>query len=145
VRQPEQRAGEHERDPGPGPALHDPEEDAAEQQLLGGDGGGREAEEPHRTRDRAQAVDLVAAEEGVVEDDRPEQRRAEQHAPGGGEDGSPRGQLGDRAVLGPPHHPPVDDQRGHGGQDAGGQRQPRVALHRGDALLADEGDRHDGQ
>ena len=90
-------------------------------------------------------MDLVVPEEGEVEDDGPEQRGAEQHAPDTGPHGPPGAQLDDRAALGAPHDPPVDDQRDHRRQDAGGQREPRVALHRGDALLADQGDRHDGQ
>jgi hypothetical protein len=145
VRQAEHHAGQQQRDPRAGAFLDDPEQDAAEQQLLGHGGGGHEADQRHHARHRTQTGDRVAADPRDVGDDGPAHRDTDQQPSTGRADRAAPGQLHERAALGAPHHPRVDDHGEHGGRDADRQREPGVALRGGGALAADQGDRGDGQ
>ncbi|MCQ0018026.1 hypothetical protein LUX39_33070 [Actinomadura madurae] len=78
VRQAEHQGAERQRHPRAGALLEDPEQHAAVHHLLGHGGGGHEAEQRERAPGRAEAVGLVAAEEGDVDDDGREQPGAEQ-------------------------------------------------------------------
>jgi hypothetical protein len=145
MRQSEQEACGRQGDPGAEARFDDAEQDAAVEQFLRDGGGGHEAEQSYCARGRSEAVDGVVPEEGDVGDDGAEHGDAEDGAESDPAGRARRCQLGDRAVFGAAHDPPVDEHRDRGRGEAGDQHQPRPPFEGDHCISAEEGDRADGQ
>jgi benzodiazapine receptor len=143
VREPEEHGRQGEGAPGAEAPLGDPEDDAAEHQLLGHRGRGHEAEQRHRPAQRAPPGHLVAAEERDVGDHRREHPDADQRPPAQSASGAPATQFGDLALLGPADHPAVREQGQHRRREAEDQRERGVPADRRDRLTAGQGDHRD--